>query len=142
MLIVAHLFFGMQLPPSWGAAVAWLAATFSAVLLSAAFATLVTITALWTISSRGIVDVLVPCIWFFSGIVVPIPLFPDWAQGVLNFLPFRGIMDIPFRVYLGHIPLADVVPALAHQLGWTLFVILLGRWLLSLGTRRLVVQGG
>ena len=36
-----------------------------------------------------------------------------------KFLPFRGLMDTPFRLYLGHIPPSAIVPALAHQLLWS-----------------------
>ena len=72
----------------------------------------------------------------------PLPLFPDWAQPILNALPFRGLVDVPFRLYSGHIPPGDILPLLAQQIGWALALIVLGRTVLARGTRRLVVQGG
>ena len=51
-----------------------------------------------------------------SGMVVPIPLFPEWARRVLEHLPFAGMIDVPFRVYLGHIAPGDAVPAILRQL--------------------------
>ena len=77
-----------------------------------------------------------------SGMIVPIPLYPDWAQTILNFLPFRGLVDVPFRLYLGHIPPGELPFLLAHQLAWTLAIVIFGRWVLSRGLRRVVIQGG
>ena len=66
----------------------------------------------------------------------------QWMQPVLNFLPFRGLMDTPFRMYLGHIPPAQLPLILGHQLAWTLALIALGRWILAQSVRHLVIQGG
>ena len=40
----------------------------------------------------------------FAGLIVPLPLFPDWLQPFLYWQPFRGMADVPFHVYSGHIP--------------------------------------
>ena len=80
---------------------------------------------------------------FLSGMIVPLPLFPDWAQPIVQALPFAGLVDLPFRVFTGHIPAgADAVSVLQHQIVWTIALVLFGRWLLSRGMRRVVVQGG
>jgi ABC-2 type transport system permease protein len=76
------------------------------------------------------------------GMIVPLPFFPDGWQPVLNVLPFRGLGDVPYRMFSGHLPLAELPLLLAHQLAWTAALVLLGRWLLSRAQRRLVVQGG
>ena len=72
----------------------------------------------------------------------PIPFFPEWAQAVMEVLPFRGIVDTPYRLYLGHIPTSEALFHLGHQLAWTAALVLAGRWVLSRGVSRLVVQGG
>jgi ABC-2 type transport system permease protein len=142
MFIVAGLFLGLKPPPSWASTAAWIVTTLGALCLSAAMTTLLNISLLWTISGEGIARIIPGAIVIFSGLVIPLPLFPDWAQWFLNALPFRGLMDAPFRVYVGHIPPEGLGAVFAHQMGWTLALILFGRWLLSRGTRRLVVQGG
>ncbi len=142
MFVLAGLFFGLQAPPSLASAAAWIAATIGALLLSSAIATLLTISMLWTISGEGI-SRLVPAFTFiFSGMIIPLPFFPEWIQPILNFLPFRGIMDVPFRLYMGHIPPEQAFGVLAHQAVWTVALIALGRWVLGRGARRLVIQGG
>ena len=142
LLPVAALFFGMQVPDSWAAAGVFVLAMFGALLLSCAITNLLNITLLWTISGQGIVSLAPSLVLVFSGSLVPLPLFPEWTQTLLNILPFRGLVDTPFRLYLGHIPPGDVLPHLVHQLAWTISLVVLGRWVLSRGVRRLVVQGG
>jgi ABC-2 type transport system permease protein len=142
LFLFAGIFMGMQPPASWEAALACAAATCCGMLLSAAMVTLMTITLLWTLAGDGIARLALITVWTFSGIIMPLPLFPDWMQPVLMILPFRGLMDTPFRLYMGHIPPGEALPFLLHQLAWTLALVALGRWMLSLGVRRLVVQGG
>ena len=142
ILFVAGPLFGLTPPPSWACAAAWLAATAGAIVLSAAISALINISLLWTISGEGISQLIPAAVIVLSGTVVPLPLFPDWSQPVLNALPFRGLVDVPFRLYVGHIPPGEVVSLLVHQLAWSIALIGLGRAILSRGTRRLVVQGG
>jgi len=142
MFALAMACFGMRAPASAASGAAWLAAMVGALLLACAITTLLSVSLLWTISGDGAARLIVAGVIFLSGMIVPLPLFPDWAQSVVNVLPFRGIVDLPFRLYMGHIAPAGVWGVLAHQLAWTLGLVLFGRWLLARGTRRLVVQGG
>lgn len=119
------------------------ALTFVAALaLSAAISTLVNVSLLWTIAGDGVVMMAATVIAFCSGMIVPLPLFPDWAQDVLAWLPFAGVVDLPFRVYNGDIPASELAVVLAKQGAWTLALVVLGRWLMARGMRRIVVQGG
>ena len=142
LFVIAISFLGMSPPASWDALGAWTLATCGALLLSAAITTLITISLMWTVSGEGIVQLLPVSVLVFSGMIVPLPLFPDWAQPILSALPFRGLIDAPFRLYLGHIPPSDVLSVLAHQAIWIGAFVLAGRMALARGTRRLVVQGG
>jgi ABC-2 type transport system permease protein len=142
MFIIAMLFFGMQAPPSIGSALAYAVSMLAAILLSAAITEAISISLLWTISGDGIARIVPGLVTILSGMIVPLPLFPAWAQSALNWSPFRGIADIPYRLYMGHIPPDQLPLMLANQLGWTVVLVLIGRWILARGTRRLVVQGG
>lgn len=129
-------------PPSTAAAVAFGVTLVCTLLLGCALTTLINISLLWTISGDGAVILMTTLVTFLSGMIVPLPLFPDWAQPIVQALPFAGLVDLPFRVFTGHIPPAAVVLVLLHQIFWTIALVLFGRWLLSHGTRRVVVQGG
>jgi ABC-2 type transport system permease protein len=142
MFVVAGLFLGLQAPASPAAAGAWLFSVGGAILLGSAITSLMAISLLWTIAGDGISRLVATLTMLFSGSLIPLPFFPEWAQGILNALPFRGLMDIPFRLYMGHLPAGEIVSLLAHQLGWTVALVLLGRWVLGRGLRRMVIQGG
>jgi ABC-2 type transport system permease protein len=142
MVLLAWLFFGLQPPPSWASACAWGAATLCALLLSCAMSTLLNISLLWTIAGDGVAMLVSSAVILLSGMMVPLPFFPDWAQSILKALPFRGLVDIPFRLYTGHIPPGEALSVLAHQIMWAVAWVALGRRMLAKGTRRLVVQGG
>lgn len=142
MLILVFLFFDLSFPPSWPSAVAWLVSTAAAFLLSAGIAMLLTISLLWTIDGEGIAQMAPAAVFLLSGMIVPLPLFPDWCQPLLNILPFGGLVDTPFRLYLGHIPPEQALYTIAHQLTWAFGFVVFGQWLLSRSTARLVVQGG
>lgn len=139
---IAIPFLGLQTPPSWESALAWVAATAGALALAAAITTLLTITLMWTLSGDGVMMLAVSAVVFFSGQAVPLPLFPDWAQPIVSNLPFRGLIDIPFRLYLGHIPASEAPRLVGFQLAWAAAFILFGRALLARGRRVLVAQGG
>jgi len=142
MFVVAGLFLGMSAPASPAAAGAFAAALTGAIALGCAITTLAIILLMWTVAGEGVLYLNITMVSVFSGLVIPLPLFPDWMQPILRFLPFCGLADTPYRAYLGHIAPGQVLGVVAHQLAWTAVLVCLGRALLRRGLRRVVVQGG
>lgn len=142
MLVLAGLFFGLQAPPSVASGASWVIATVCAALLASAISTVVTISLMWTVAGDGVRLFMGSAVMLCSGLIVPLPLFPGWAQPVLNALPFRHVMDTPFRLYMGHIPAAQAPFIIAQQVAWTAALVLVGRYLMARGVRRLAIQGG
>lgn len=142
LFILSMLFFGLQPPSSPGAALAFVASLGVAILLSSAINCLMAISLIWTITGEGIARLISSLATILSGSVVPLPLLPGWSQTLLSLLPFAGLIDLPFRLYLGHIASAKLPLVLGRQLLWTLALILLGRYLLKRGLDSLVIQGG
>ena len=134
--------FRMALPVSTAAGLSWVGATLLALLLGCAIANLITLSTLWTLAGDGMGRIFPAIIMLFSGSLVPLAYFPDWSQTLLKFLPFAGLMDIPFRCYLGTLPAVDFWEFGLLQLGWTAAFIWLGIWLLKTAMKRVVVQGG
>lgn len=129
-------------PPTPGAALGFVVTLGGALLVSCAITTLIHITLMWTIAGEGIVMIVSTVVAFFAGLIVPLPLLPDWAQAAISWLPFATVGDQPYRIYAGDVPLAAVPGVLLRQLAWTAALVVLGRWLLARGVRRVVVQGG
>ncbi|WP_437669827.1 ABC transporter permease [Sorangium sp. So ce131] len=142
MFAVAVPLLGMSLPPSLAAAGAFAAAMVGAAALVGAFAAAVTSTMLWTTSSDGIARLAPSVVLITSGMIIPLPLFPPWVQPWFDVLPFRGMIDAPFRLYLGHLPAGALPGVLLHQALWTAVFVALGRAMVARGLGRLVVQGG
>jgi ABC-2 type transport system permease protein len=142
IFILAGLFLHLQRPASLTAAALFAITTVAGLVLAASLVTLMTISLLWTISGEGIYRLAAPLIFISSGIMVPLPMLPQWAQPALAVLPFRALIDTPFRVYMGSLAGQDALIAVAHQIVWIAAFVLLGRALLARGLRRLVVQGG
>jgi viologen exporter family transport system permease protein len=144
MVLVPILAPGWELapPPSPAAFAMWIGCFAGAVLVSTALTALMNATLMWTVAGDGVPMLVATCATMFGGLVIPLPLFPDWLSPMLYALPFAGMLDLPSRVFTGNITPAAAVWVLAHQLAWTLVLVALGRWVVSRGVRRLVVQGG
>ena len=104
--------------------------------------TVLSITLLWTVSGEGMVRLAPALVILFSGLAIPLPLMPNWAQTVLALMPFRGVADAPFRVYMGHIASVHIAAVLAHQVVWIVICVAMGWMMLARASRTLVVQGG
>ena len=142
LIVIAGAFLGLRPPASVAAGVEFLAAMIAAVLLAAALTTLSTIMQMWTVAGEGASRLLPSLSYFFAGMAVPLPLFPPWAQRIFAVLPFRGLIDAPFRLYVGNIGPAEAVWVIGHQVVWIAALIGLGRYLMARGLQRLNVEGG
>jgi len=139
---LGKLLFNMQIPL---APVVWLSFVASIVCtlaLSAALNIAVRGTVFWTLDATGIAGFVSTLVMFFSGFLVPISLWPEWLQQISAWLPFEGLVHLPFSIYLGKITDGAVFVALAKQVMWFLVFVGVGRFVLRLGFSRLVVQGG
>jgi ABC-2 type transport system permease protein len=129
-------------PPSLAAAAMWVLCTLGALLICCALTMLMNVSLLYTISGQGISILIGALTVMFCGLVIPLPLLPGWAQRVLELLPFAGVMDLPGRVFIGHIAPAGAVRVLGLQLAWTAVLVGVGKLMLARGTHRLIIQGG
>jgi ABC-2 type transport system permease protein len=129
-------------PPSAACALAFLIALVGAIAVSCALSTLLNISMLWTLSGEGATTFAVTLVLLFSGMVIPLPLFPDWTQPIFRALPFAGLVDFPFRLYSGNLAPSSLRWVVLQQWLWVTLLVLGGRWLLSRATHRMVVQGG
>ncbi|MDZ8189983.1 MAG: ABC-2 family transporter protein [Nostoc sp. ChiSLP02] len=132
----------LSFPPSFAAFIAFFLSFIAAILLSSALTMLLTVSMIWTLSGEGINTILPTLIIFFSGMIVPLPLFPEWIKPLLNALPFSGLMDRPFRLFTGNLPANEIFNVLLHQLVWIFIIVIIGRFLVSRGVKKLVIQGG
>ena len=142
MILVGALAFDLKLPSSvlaWGAAIASLAL---AVLVSFGIRFIANLLTFWVMDHRG-TSVILVTIWnVLSGFIVPLTFFPTAVRPVLEALPFAATVQIPAEVFLEKRVGPELVSALAFQAFWGVALLLVGRWVLAIATRRVVTQGG
>ena len=77
-----------------------------------------------------------------SGGVIPLAFFPEPLKTVAYLLPFRYIIDLPFRIYSGNIPVVTALPDIINSIIWLIIITIMG-YILSLNaTKKAVIQGG
>ncbi len=129
-------------PRSVAGGVCFVASVVATIALASAITNLMHVALIWTLSGRGFNTVMTGVVIFFSGLIVPLPLFPDWLQPFLYWQPFRGLADVPFRIYSGHIDPQSAVFEILLQFAWAGVIVLGGYALMACGKSRVVVQGG
>ncbi len=103
---------------------------------------LANISAFWLMDYRGMGALLMFANNFFSGLLVPIALWPDSLARIAYLLPFAALIQTPVDVLLGVNSTGELATALGLQLLWGVALLLAGRLVLSAAVRRVVVQGG
>ena len=138
--IISWAFMDLHAPPNMDCAIRFAFGLVGACFVSTAYTTLITVINFWTTSSAGISRLMPYIVGLFSGIVVPLPLLPEWIQPLFYYQPFRALFDTPVRLYLGQS--TSLVEALVHQVCWVLIFIATSRLLLKRILKHVTVQGG
>jgi ABC-2 type transport system permease protein len=112
------------------------------ILLSSAMTLLLNLVTVITLDNRGVVSLATAASILFSGNLLPLPLYPDWMHTFLFLQPFAGLMDIPFRIYVGQLQGESVLAGLAVQAMWVVALVAIGRVSIGEVMQRLQVQGG
>ena len=140
--LISNIFFKVTIPQHPSVLLAFAVSMTLAIFMSAAITITIFSTAFWTLDTTGISGISASVITFFSGMLVPIALWPEWLAHIAGWLPFGGLIDVPFSIYLGKLVGIEIWIAIGKQTAWCLFFMGFGRVLLSRGFSRLVIQGG
>lgn len=97
---------------------------------------------LLTLDEKGIVNIFMVISDILSGLVLPIPFFPDYLRNMTNWLPFRYVSDFPFRLYIGNISISECLIGLIIQIIWIVILVVVGRLITRIALKKVVIQGG
>ncbi|MGP9020620.1 ABC transporter permease [Streptomyces sp. BR1] len=136
------LAFDLALPADPLRWLAFLCAVFLGVVVSFAIRFLVALSAFWLMDGAGVAQISWLGGMFFSGLVLPLNVFPGTLGEVARALPWSALLQIPADILLGRHTGWGLVAAFAFQLGWAAALLGAGRLLQATATRRVVVQGG
>ena len=134
--------FDIGIPTGWHA---WLVYTlilpFSA-MLGIAYRYLYNVVAFWITEARAVAVLAATIALFFTGSFVPFPFFPAWFRAFAVWLPFNGLMNFPAEIFLNKVDASELWLGCSRLLFWLLILTLFVRWITTMATRRVVVQGG
>lgn len=145
ILIVAFFLpqpYRMSIPPDFATFLLFITTLILGLFLLVSISMMIYISVFVTMSAVGSLLMFGVLGEFFAGMIIPIPLMPDWLQNIVNLLPFRLTADFPFRVYTGHIPKEEAWKGILFQLMWLAALVGLGKFAMRKALHRVVVQGG
>ncbi|MFF4606704.1 ABC transporter permease [Streptomyces sp. NPDC001339] len=141
-MAVGALAFPLALPgdvATWG----WfLVSVLFGVVVSFGLRYLVALAAFWLLDSSGLALIAGLACLFFSGMLLPLRVFPGGFGEVAQLLPWAAVLQVPADVLLGVRTGDGLVNGLLFQVAWGLALLALGRLVQSAATRKVVVQGG
>jgi ABC-2 type transport system permease protein len=103
---------------------------------------LVNMIAFWSMEIRGFIGLYTVIIGPFSGLFVPVHLFPGWLRTIAYATPFPSLFQSPIDVLSGRVLGTAALGLVGQQLGWLIILVLTGRVVTWRAAHRLVVQGG
>ncbi|MEU9122662.1 ABC-2 family transporter protein [Streptomyces sp. NPDC048506] len=141
-LAVGALCFPLALPgdaATWG----WfLVSVLLGVVVSFALRYLVALASFWLLDGSGLALIAGLACIFFSGMVLPLRVFPGGFGEVAQLLPWAAVLQVPADVLLGARTGGGLVRGLLFQAGWGALLLAVGRLVQSAATRKVVVHGG
>ena len=126
----------------WYNVLLFLPACFLSLLIRDAIEFLFGQVAFYTQAMFGIFSITEVVTGFLSGAMVPLSLFPSWAQTILSYTPFPSMISMPVRLFMGMLSLQDVLIAFAVSIAWIIGLNVLGALLYKTSVRKVVVFGG
>ncbi|HEV7935487.1 MAG TPA: ABC-2 family transporter protein [Actinomadura sp.] len=102
----------------------------------------------WLHDYRGIEAVALVTSLFFSGMILPLVIFPGRLGDLARLLPWSALVQVPADVFLGKAGAfgltgdAGLLAAYGFQATWALLLLATGRALTAAARRRLVIHGG
>ncbi|CAM3875339.1 ABC transporter permease [Nocardioides zeicaulis] len=140
--LVGLLLFDIALPSSAVAGLAFCVSMALAVVVSFAIRFLVASTAFWLLDQSGVKVMSGAFAIFFSGMMLPLVLFPGWLGTLARVLPWASYVQVPADVWLGKHTGTGLLAALGFQVLWAVVLLAACSAVLRLATRKVVVQGG
>ncbi|GEB52909.1 MULTISPECIES: ABC transporter permease [Streptomyces] len=141
-LVAGALVFDLALPRSPLVWLLFLVSVLLGVVVSFAVRYLFALSGFWLLDSTGAIALSTLLSVFFSGMLMPLNVFPGGFGELARTLPWAAMLQVPADVLLGARQGAQVATGLGFQACWALVLLGAGRLLQAVATRKVVVQGG
>jgi ABC-2 type transport system permease protein len=141
-MVVVSLLFPVQLPTELSRWLIYLVMLLFSFLINSQINIITGLFAFFLENNEGLMRMKRVAVDLFSGLIIPISLFPGWSVKVLELLPFQAITFLPGSVFTGKIIGPAWYSVLGIQAAWFAALIIPIYWLWSKARTRLFVQGG
>lgn len=78
----------------------------------------------------------------FSGIIVPITLYPIWFQNLSMFLPFKELIYTPINIWLGQTMYSEVFFIIIKQIIWGIILYVIAKLFFNHAVKNITINGG
>lgn len=140
--IIIYLIRPFGLPATWLGGFIFLVSLMGSFMINAQISMLVGFVVFFTKSTNGIYKTKRVVMDLFSGLLIPISFYPDWARAFIKYLPFQAVSYLPNLIYLGKVSGFAAMKILFLQLGWIAVLGLIGVWAWRVAVKNVVIQGG
>ncbi|MER7520981.1 ABC-2 family transporter protein [Streptomyces sp. NPDC126499] len=141
-MLFGALVFDLTLPSRPWTWLAFLLAVTLGSVVSFAVWYLVALSAFWLLDGQGVVQIAWLGGLFFSGMLLPLNVFPGSLGEVARLLPWASLLQVPADVYLERYEGWGLLGAYGFQACWAAVLLAAGRAAQAAATRKVVVQGG
>ncbi|MFD7813207.1 ABC transporter permease [Streptomyces sp. NPDC059785] len=141
-LVFGMLVFDLAVPTRPATWLAFFVAVVLGVVVSYGIRYLVVLSAFWLLDGAGVAQLAWLSGIFFSGMLLPLNVFPGTLGEIARALPWSALLQLPADVFLGKRTGVDLLTTYAFQAAWATALLATGRLLQTVATRRVVVQGG
>ena len=98
--------------------------------------TLLGLVSLWTLEIGSIFYFYYGALGFLGGSMLPLSFFPATFSNILTFLPFKYLYYFPAQIYLGNIPVEQILPGFLIAGFWIVILYLTVTAVFNAGLRR------
>ena len=96
----------------------------------------------FTMQEKGIASIITTFGELLGGMYVPLPLLPLLILSITEYLPFRLVSDLPFRLYSNNINGMYALKSIILQLIWAIILFILGKLVMKKALKKVCIQGG
>ncbi|MBE7105823.1 hypothetical protein FT637_23205 [Bacillus cereus] len=140
--VITVFIFPISISSSWIMWCAFLFSIFAGIIINFCVQFFISLLAFVFVEVWGFEIVIGLATSFLSGQLIPLWFFPEFLQKIAQFLPFRGMYDIPLSIITGQVNFQNVLGLLAFQIMWAVGLIIIIRLVVRYFQRVLVVAGG
>ena len=134
--------YGLSLPNSPLAFLLFIITLLLGSLIVTAFNIIIHFITFYTMQDKGTSSIINTIAELLSGFAIPLPLMPNIIINFSEYLPFRLIGDLPFRIYSGNIATPYALKSIILQILWIIILFIIGNLIMKNALKKVSVQGG